>query len=440
MTESFKSAKSLVTKSPTQRFMRLAGMSARIVGQVSKSKVKTWLGKDEGEAGSSTLYRDIGEQMVETLGEMKGAAMKLGQILSQFKDVLPKELTDALATLQNASKPLPFTVLADFVEQELGRPLSHCFQRIEPDAYAAASIGQVHRAVTHSGIPVVIKIQYPGVEDCIASDLRQLKMLLRLAGILPMAHADLEIIFSEIRRALLDELDYEREADHAEDMARFHANDPGIIIPKVYRELSSRRILTMHYEPGDHPRHLRENDYPQETINALGIKLFNAIARQIFHYGHVHCDPHPGNFAFRKDGSLVIYDFGCVKQIKPEISDLLRLITRAAMHMKPELMDALLSQLGVREPGEYVPVSVYRDWSQTLMKAFSAKPVQFAEIRLHEEVITLARKHIGLWKAFHPSEHTLLVQRTIAGHYWTMKNMGVCAAFRSDLEDILGID
>ncbi len=440
MSESFESGKSLVSKTPTQRFMRLAGMSARIVGQVSKSKVKAWMGKEQTEAGSSTLYRDIGQQMVQTLGEMKGAAMKLGQILSQFKDVLPNELTEALASLQNASPPLPFSALATFVEQELGRPLQSCFQHIEPVAHAAASIGQVHRAVTLSGASVVIKIQYPGIEDCIDSDLRQLKMLLRLAGILPMAKADLEIIFAEIRRALLDELDYIREADHAETMAQFHISDPGIIIPKVYRELSSRRILTMQFEPGDHARQLREQGYTQDMINQLGHRLFRAIGQQIFHHHQVHCDPHPGNFAFRKDGSVIIYDFGCVKQIKPEIAELLRQVTLAAMQQHPEQLDGLLFQLGVREHGEYVPVSVYRDWSQTLMQAFATEPVHFAESRLHEQILGLARRHIGLWKAFHPSGHTLLVQRTIAGHYWTLKNMGVRAAFLPSLEDILSGD
>ncbi len=430
----------LTTTTPARRLMRLAGMSASIASTIARNKVKSWVvGQDNQETERQSLYAEIGKRLVGTLGEMKGAVMKVGQIASQFKDLFPKEIADALATLQKESQPLPFAVIRSQMRQELQRPLEQCFLYIDPTPFASASIGQVHRARTLTGEEVVIKVQYPGVDACVDSDLKHLRMALKMVGLLNIEKQVLDSIFQEIRRSLLHELDYVLEARNAETMRHFHAHDPFIVIPRVLPELSTRRLLTMSYEPGDSLQQLPHSGYDQRLVNQLGHRLFAAIGQQIYHLHAVHCDPHPGNFAFRPDGKIVIYDFGCIKTIEPEVVDLLRRLSLASLGGAYTQMDTLLIQLGVRNTDRHptLPDAFYNAWSRLLMQGFSASPFNFATATLHQEVMQLARQHLDYWNAFHPSPKTMLVQRAVAGHYWTMKQLGVIAAFAPDLEALL---
>lgn len=427
---------------PGKRFMKLAGMSASIAGNLAKNRMKGLLGSQSEEELArerEQLYRRVGEQIADTLGEMKGAVMKVGQIASQFKDVFPKEIAEALTRLQKESPPMPFGVIERQIRSELGQEANQLFAWIDSKPFAAASIGQVHRARTHDGDEVVVKVQYPGVEDCVESDLKHLRMALKLAGVLPIKKDMLDAVFQEIRRSLYDELDYVKEAENARLFAQFHQDDAKIIVPRVYENLSSRRVLTLAYEPGDDIRQVKAPAYDQDTINALGHRLVEAIGRQIYDLHAVHCDPHPGNFAFRPDGSLIIYDYGCVKHIKPEIVEALRKVTLAAMARDYAALDRSLIELGVRNTatGPVLPVDFYVPWATITNKAFSDTPFDFAAATLHEDIVRQLRHSIKYWEAFRPSPDNMLVDRAIGGHYWTLKQLGVNAAFRSKVEKIM---
>ncbi|MCD6061059.1 MAG: protein kinase, partial [Moraxellaceae bacterium] len=366
----------------------------------------------------------------------------VGQIASQFKDVFPKEIADALAKLQKESPPMPFGVIERQIRQELGKDPAEIFAFIDSKPFAAASIGQVHRARTHAGEEVVVKVQYPGVDQCVESDLKHLRMALKLAGVLRVDKDMLDAIFAEIRRSLVDELDYVKEAQNVREFAAFHASDPMIVVPRVYEEYTATRVLTLAYEPGDDIRAVQAPRYSQETINELGHRLVSAIGAQIYSLHAVHCDPHPGNFAFRTDGTLVIYDYGCIKKIKPEIVAALRRSTYAAIKEDFAELDRALISLGVRntEHAPHMPADFYAPWVVIVQKAFSEAPFNFGTATLHEDVMQLVRKSLKHWEAFRPSPDTMLVDRAIGGHYWTLKQLGVNTAFREQLYRTLELD
>lgn len=423
---------------PGKRFMKLAGMSASIAGNFAKNRVKGMMGtltEEERLHEREQLFMQVGEQIANTLGEMKGAVMKVGQIASQFKDVFPKEIADALVKLQQQSPPMPFGVIEQQIIRELGKKPSEIFAEIDSKPFAAASIGQVHRARTIEGDDVVVKVQYPGVDACVESDLKHLRMALKLAGVLRVDKAMLDEVFGEIRRSLHDELDYVQEAENVRVFAAFHAGDPKIIVPRVFENYTSKRVLTLAYEPGDHISQVTAPLYSQDTINELGHRLFNAIGAQIFELNAVHCDPHPGNFAFRPDGAMIIYDYGCIKKIKPEIVESFRKTTQASLTGDFQALEKALIEMGVRntENAPHIDRDFYEPWTTILMKAFSEQPYDFRDSKLHEEIVARARKSLKYWDAFQPSADTMLVNRAIGGHYWTMKELGVNTAFRDAL-------
>lgn len=426
------------TTTQTGRLLRLTGMTTSIATRVATHSVKKLFQSEEAQAADrEKLLKKIGQEIAVTLGEMKGAVMKVGQIASQMQDLLPAEVADALSVLQKASPPMPFSVIKRQIRKELGDEPDVLFQHFEEKPFAAASIGQVHRALTHDNREVVVKVQYPAVKESIDSDMRHLRRILKLGGLLKVEEHALDAIFDEIRNQLEEELDYVQEAKHLEQFKKFHAADPLIVVPEVISELSTEKVLTLTYEPGDDIAKVQSDpEYDQALRNRLGEHVFNAISRQIFELKTVHCDPHPGNFAYRKDGSVVIYDFGAVKRIPVEDLTLFQKLTKAALNDDFAGVDEALIGLGIRKPdGPEVEDDFYAGWINLILPCFGKTPFDFAGSRLH---MTFARKTRETpWRyleSFQPSARTLLVDRVLGGHYWTFVNLGVVAAFHDNLQ------
>src|SRR5690606_33480194 len=287
-----------------KRFMKLATMTASVAGTYTKSRVASvFKSEDAAEESWSAMNLANGELIAKTLGELKGAVMKVGQMASIARDVLPKELSDALGALQREAPPMPFEVIAEQIEREFGQAPERLFRRFERLPFASASIGQVHRATTDDGQEVVVKVQYPGVDEAVDSDLAHLRLALRASGLMRIDKKALDAVFEEVRARLHEELDYCNEADNVRTFRELHAAHANVIVPRVIGERSSQRVLTLSYEPGDTLAEARE--YPQEVRDRLGLLLFDVLAEQIFRFRTLHADPNPANFAFRRDGSLV---------------------------------------------------------------------------------------------------------------------------------------
>lgn len=287
-----------------RRFLKLAGMTAAVATNYASGKLRAALGSDE--TASDALHRLNGERIARTLGELKGAAMKIGQMASIGSDLLPKELSDALGKLQRDAPPMAFEVIEAQIERELGEKVGLLFRDFDTTPFAAASIGQVHRARTDDGRDVVVKVQYPGVDASVDSDLGHLKLALRASGLVNRVHRKgLDRVFEELRARLHEELDYCNEADNVRRFHRFHADHEGIVVPDVVGERSAQRVLTLTYEPSDPLLKLDELNYTQEARDAIGRHLFRALSTQLFELRAIQSDPNPANYGFRDRKSVV---------------------------------------------------------------------------------------------------------------------------------------
>ncbi|MFD2229465.1 ABC1 kinase family protein [Alkalimarinus sediminis] len=431
--------KSVTTR--TGRFMKLAGMTASVAGRYASEKVRSTLGSDDKkEERLSKTYDKMANDIVSTLGELKGAVMKVGQIASQTQDFLPKEFSAALQKLQKEAPPMDFSLIRQQIIDELGDTPETLFDVFDEQPYAAASIGQVHRAKTKDGREVIVKVQYPGVDKSCDSDLKQLRMTLKLGGLLKIPKESVDQLFQEILERLHEELDYQNEARNIKRFQAFHKDDPGLIIPTVIDELSTRRVLTLELVEGDHLSELDRSVYTQEVINLIGHRIFTTMADQLFKFQCIHGDPHAGNFAFRPDGTVIMYDFGCVKQLKPEIVTAYKAALNAGIGEDYQLLDKRLIDLGVRVEGKpALDEGYYAMWRDIFISPFEHKDeiYDFAQASLHTKVASKAPTVFKHLDSFKPPVESLFIDRLIAGHYWMMKNLGVQAAFRNELEEYL---
>ncbi len=410
--------------------MKLAGMTASIAGKAAKNSLKH-LSSDEEKRlqARSEMMQDVGIQIAETLGEMKGAVMKVGQIASQYKDVFPPEVATALEKLQKDAPPMPYDQIRMQVERELEAPINELFTEFEEIPFAAASIGQVHKAILPSGQKVVVKVQYPDVDENCDSDLKQVRMALKVAGVLNMSRKLQEQLFEEIRQSLHDELDYIKEAHNLLVFGAFHADDEGLIIPKVISSHSSKRILTLTEEMGESLATAATWD--NSIKQKIAQRLFHFSAGQLFGLYRMHCDPHPGNFAFRPDGSVVAYDFGGIRSYSNAEVQLFRRFALHAVKGDTTALEQDLIALGIRrDDDKNVPAEFYQQWLAIGMKPMSIAPYQegpfdFANSRVHHEAITQMRTSLKYFGQFQPSATTMMLDRTVSGQYWNMVNLGV---------------
>lgn len=419
------------------RFLKLAGMTASIATKAVTTSVKSRNATDEEkQAARSALYTEVGVQIAETLGQMKGAVMKVGQMVSQYQDLFPPEIAQAVAKLQRAAPPMPFAQIKQQVERELKRPLTEVFEHFEETAFASASIGQVHRATLKDGRRVVVKVQYPGVEENCESDLKQVRLALKLMGLMKVDKASQDALFAEMRDSLYDELDYTKEAHNLQVFKTFHATlDPKIIIPTVYPEFSSRRVLTLSEEQGESIE--TASTWPLEVRNELGERLINFIAHEMYILNSFHCDPHPGNFAFRADGSLVVYDFGATKELTPETAKAMRDLFSAARRRDILTLEQHLRQLGVRTQDGEVPAAFYQKWIDLTIPPLTSR-YDFASGEVHKRIPGLVRDSWPYADAFKPSSQTMMSNRAVSGHYWNLVALKVDTDFTPQIDQIFG--
>ena len=335
---------------------------------------------------------------------------------------------------------MPFDMIRRQLIKALGDTPENLFQSFEQTPFAAASIGQVHKAVTKAGQECVVKIQYPGVKESCDSDLKHLKRALKLAGLVKVSPEVIDKTFEEIRRMLYEELDYEHEAENIKLFTEYYKDHPYIIMPELLEELSAETVLTLSYVPGDNLQQVKQPRYSQETINQIGYRIFEAFGEQIYDLRAVHSDPHPGNFAFKPDGSIIIYDFGAVKRLDSGVIEHMRNLVIAALERKLDNLDEELLKMGVRtDNGKPFDIEHYREWLDIFLAPFASyEPYDFSDSQLHKQMMVKVKKdgmkYIG---AFQPSPETMHVNRVISGHYWTMVELGVNISFRPLIDKIV---
>ena len=411
-------------RTPGRRFMKLASMTASIATKTVTNSIKNLTADEEQKnAARSQLFQDIGIQIADTLGEMKGAVMKVGQIASQYKDIFPPEVAKAISKLQRQAPAMPFAEIKAQVEKELGKPLDKIFKHFDETPFAAASIGQVHKAILPNGEQVVVKVQYPGVDEACESDLKQVRLALRLMGVLKIDRKLQDRLFQEIQESLDNELNYQIEAQNLEVARTFHAAlDDKIIIPQVFKDYSSRHILTLSLEQGESIE--TASTWSQRTRNTLGRRLLRAMGQEIFYLKRFHCDPHPGNFAFREDGSVIIYDYGGVKTLSSDVVYHFKQLIHAARAQDIAEIEQHLDALQAISALGKFPEDLYLQWLEVLMRPLTTH-YDFAENSAHHDGVELVKSSLKYWDVFKPSPDTLMVNRTVSGHYWNLIHLKV---------------
>lgn len=408
-----------------RRFFKLARMSASVAASSAADRVSSlFKSKEDAERDRQKVSARAGERIAATLGELKGAAMKLGQMASMARDVLPPQLADALTGLQKDAPPMPFEVIREQIERELGSPPEMLFDRFDEEPFAAASIGQVHRAKTDDGREVVCKVQYPGVDKSVDSDLAQLKFAFRSAGLLRVPKKALDGIFEEIRITLKEELDYTNEAENVRLFQRLHADDDFIVIPDVVGERSSGRVLTLEYEQGETlAAAAADPRYTQEVRDLLGERFYRMVYKQYWQCAALHLDPNPANFAVRPDGTIVIYDFGAIKRFpESHLRNHRNLVVTALAHDDAGMEKALID-LGIRVPGTDPVPSFYPAMSKFLEDIRDAGPIAHGESGLHNDFLDLAKILLRYPRRFQPSRYLTLFDRVHTGHYTNVRTL-----------------
>ncbi|WP_313085346.1 AarF/ABC1/UbiB kinase family protein [Pseudomonas sp.] len=399
------------------RFLNLGGAGARIAGNLLVQRITP---------GTSRVdWAPVGQLLGDTLGQMKGPVLKLGQQASQWQDVLPPPISTALARLQNQVPSLPFASLEAHLQRLYGGQLYQLFESIEHKPAAAASLGQVHRARDRQGRVLMMKIQYPGIRAICDADLRQLRRLMPLGRLFGTPAARLEAVYHELQYAIEQELDYDAERRTAERFAAHFAGWPGVVVPGVAAPLCRPGVLVQDEQTG---RSLNEVDRASAAARQrLAETLSQWLAEQAFGMGVLHADPHPGNFAWRETGELVVYDFGSIVALPAPLLGAYVQLFDALRGPSSEALEAGFQALGGRQPGSAPPHGLYRRIHQLLHPLLQpGAQWDFRGASLHQQLVELFPLVMSALGSLQPASGTLLVNRTLEGHYWNLYRLGAC--------------
>jgi predicted unusual protein kinase regulating ubiquinone biosynthesis (AarF/ABC1/UbiB family) len=299
------------------RAARLAQLGVGIAGSYFAYQVqRPFLDDERREEKDKLLRRNNAKRVRQELQDLRGPIMKVGQALSMQTHLFSSEVIQELAGLQMQAPPMHPTLMRAQFKSALGRFPEEMFRSFEPEPFAAASLGQVHWAVTKGGDKVAVKIQYPAIREAIESDFK----MLRTAGFAARLTGHLqESVVREAERGILEETNYLKEAQNIDHFRRHLAWLPFMRVPAVHRELGCEQVLTMSRIPGVRLQEFLETNPPQELRDKIGTALTRLFFFQLFRMQALHADPHPGNYLFNEDGTIGLVDFGCVKYLKPEV-------------------------------------------------------------------------------------------------------------------------
>ncbi|GAC1626171.1 MAG: AarF/ABC1/UbiB kinase family protein [Nevskia sp.] len=422
---------SIKNRGTGQRTARLFGAGLRTLGRTVLKKIP---GGDRVER-TARYWADVGEDWTRTLGDLRGAAMKLGQLASQYSDVLPPALADQLRLLQRSVKPLPFDQIKPILDAQWTPAQRRSLASIEPEAIAAASIGQVHRAVLKDGRAVVIKLRYPGVGEAVDSDLAQLRRLIGLSKLLPLDNAAMDRLMAEVRERFREETDYAAELAHLQYL-RVQASRPGLVFPTPIESLCTDGILVMSEEAGE-PLEVAKG-WPQDIRDAIGETLCRWVTHGLFVANAVHADPHPGNFAFREDGTVVVYDFGCVKRVPPAVAERVKtVLNTAARHDWRGLHEAQIELDGIADGAQLDELIPLYSELEALITGRLAQRARFdfSDESFITDIRAAIRRHLEHSFKFRPVSDLIFVVRALSGLYWNARALGARVPVAAILRD-----
>jgi predicted unusual protein kinase regulating ubiquinone biosynthesis (AarF/ABC1/UbiB family) len=293
------------------------------------------------------------EDITETLGTMKGVLMKIGQLASYVDDGLNPQVRRTLSRLQDSVPPMSAELAAGVIEADLGAPPDVLFEKWDPAPIAAASIGQVHRAITRDGVAVAVKVQYPGIRETIEADLGNVALIKRLIKV-AAPRQDVDGLIAELRERIREELDYEREARNQRRFADYFSGHPTIDVPNVLGGLSSERVITSELATG--ARFAEFMTWPQEEKDLAAETIYRYTFRSLYEMHSFNGDPHPGNYLFHPGGRVTFLDYGLVKDFTPEeLAPLVAMVRYLCVDDDPEGFRRAMVAAGFLVPDAPIP-------------------------------------------------------------------------------------
>lgn len=405
---------------PTSRLGRLARLGAlapralpmasvavrRALGAGKRQTPEEASAEQEREREKALITaKKTADAMLATLGEMKGLPLKLGQMASYIDGLAPpgyeERFQEVLSKLQSKAPPLSAAAARRVVTEELGAVPEEVFGHFEAEPFAAASIGQVHRARTRAGESVAVKVQYPGIDKAIDNDLKSLSTMESMIAPFGRRYGTKETL-AEVAAVFRGELDYSREAETADTFRRIHHGDDAIVVPRVHHSVTTKRVLTCEFMGGvDYATFAAEAS--REERDQAGRAIWRFMFRALFGHGLLYADPHPGNYRFLGNGKVAFLDYGCVKALTPPLVDGIKRYIRAAQNEDwPEFERACVEVLGY-DRDDPAGWDLYTRYTKLILRPLTHRgPFRFTRDFSRESVAFLARNGRSL--VFKPGE------------------------------------
>ena len=374
------------------------------------------------------LNEDNAQDIYASLSQLKGSALKVAQMLSMDKNILPKAYVDKFSQSQYNAPPLSGPLVVRTFTRSFGKSPAQMFDTFDMQSRNAASIGQVHQA-EHKGKKLAVKIQYPGVADSISSDLKLVKPF--AFRLLRMSEQELAVYIKEVEERLLEETDYLLEVRRSQEMSKACAGLKNVVFPRYYPALSSARIITMDWMEGLHLREFLQTDPSQKLRNKIGQALWDFYHFQQHYLRAVHADPHPGNFLITPDEKLAVIDFGCIKEIPSDFYDaFFPLLKPGSMTNMPATVKAfkqlnLLLESDTKKQEDFY-LKAYKEMISLFALPYQTPAFDFSKPKFFEDLYAYGEKITTLPEFKQPRgvKHFIYINRTNFGLYTLLNELG----------------
>ena len=375
-------------------------------------------------------------KVVERSQELRGAFTKLVQMLSMRDDILPGEMLQVLSAVQSSVPPMDYGMIRQQVVSELGTPPEKLFASFQSEAFAAASLGQVHKATLKDGTEVVVKVQYPGVEETVRQDLQNIKALLQTFTLIGRdvmrQKIDPSEVYRELEERLYEELDYINEAKNIALFQRMFRDDDEVVIPDVYPDLSSRRVLTMGRVDGYPFQEVLAPGVDQSLKDWVAIKYFRVVWRQIFEYGVLHTDPNPGNYLVTYHPKLVILDFGSIRIFPEKIRQAYHDLAKAILARDKTVMARCFVELDYLNPDDD-PKPMFKIMDivfEPVLKDVDYNPRHYNSVQRGMDIAAIGLEH----RLFKDPGHRVFLARALMGLDAYLKQLGTVTNWHREFE------
>jgi predicted unusual protein kinase regulating ubiquinone biosynthesis (AarF/ABC1/UbiB family) len=382
--------------------------------------------RGRGEAGLSRADLRTIEKLVSNLGELKGLAMKAGQMMSYIDDTLPPDMRKVLSLLQTQSQPTRFQRIADVVTEDVRGRGAELVAAMAREPYSVASIGQVHKARLPDGTEVAVKVRHPGIREALEADFKVAAIgpvFTRL--IAPSGAASVKEFMAEARARMLEECDFALEAVRQTRFRTLFQRHPHVVIPEVHAAWSGPRVLATTWEAGASLDDFLAGNPGQTTRDSVGKALFDVYFGALYRHGLFHADPHPGNYAFRDDGTAVLYDFGCMREFDRETIAIYAELGHAVMADDEARIRTSFEALGGGIPTSAKAYDHVRKMLRSFFGPMLTPGPHVIDASVHLDMNQVARDKLMLMRLHLPGK-LLFLFRIRFGLYAVLARIGAC--------------